>query len=159
MFSISTSPRERGTMSAGLSISTWISNALSLPSGDHGTARLPSILSDSGILLTFAARVLMASPCSVTTTASEDYFSMPTNTPGWNRGSHLLPLAGLAGIYKIFSPNSKIGVLSFRPCRLCGGVFPSLPISHLIIRYAANSTSQHGILASLWSQCDAPAQP
>ena len=57
------------------------------PSGDHGTARIPSIrsaphLSDSGILLTFADRVLVASPCSVTTTASDDEFSIPTNTPG-----------------------------------------------------------------------------
>ena len=33
----------------------------------------------------FAARVLIASPCSVTTTASDDDFSMTTNTPGWNR--------------------------------------------------------------------------
>ena len=100
------------------------------------------------ILLSFAARVLIASPCSVTTTASDDEFSIPTNSPGWNRGSHFPLLAGLAGMYKILSPNSRIGVLSFRPCSICSGVFPSLPMSHLFIRYAANSTSQHGILAS-----------
>ena len=44
----------------------------------------------------------------------------------------------------IFSPNS----MSFRPCSLCSDVFPWLPMSHQIIRCAANSTSQHGILAS-----------
>ena len=47
--------RERGTISAGFSIP-----ALSLPSRDHGTFRIPSTLSashlsDSGILLTFGA--------------------------------------------------------------------------------------------------------
>ena len=48
--------------------------------------RSASHLSDSGILLTFAARVLIADPCSVTTTASDDGFSNPTKTPRWNRG-------------------------------------------------------------------------
>ena len=89
--------------------------------------------------------VSAASLCSVTTT---DEFSIPTNTPGWNRGSHFPPLAGLAGMHRIFSPNSRIGVLFLRPCRLCSGVFPSLPMSHLFIRYAANSTNQHNILTS-----------
>ena len=116
-------------------------------------ARISSILpashlSDSGTLLMFADLVLIASPCSVTTTAPDDEFSMPTNAPGWNRGSHFPPLAGLAGMKRIFSPNSRIGVLSLRPCSLCSGVFPSLPMSSLFIRYAANSTSQHSILAS-----------
>ena len=65
-----------------------------------GTARIPSVLSashlsDSGILLTFASRVLIASPCSVTTTASGDDNTMSTNTPGWNRGSHFPPLGWL----------------------------------------------------------------
>ena len=64
--------------------------------------------------------------CSVTTTASDDDFSMPANTPEWSRGSHFPSLAGLAGMYKISSPNSKIGCLfaqtvsaavSFRRCR------------------------------------------
>ena len=41
-------------------------------------------LSDSGILLMFAERVLIAVPCSVTTTPSDDEFSI-TNLPGWNR--------------------------------------------------------------------------
>ena len=68
-----------------------------------------SHLSYSGTLLMFAELVLIASPCSVTTTASDDEFSMPTNTPGWNRGSDL------AGMYRIFSPNSRIGVLSLPP--------------------------------------------
>ena len=130
-----------------------MSKPLSLPSGDHGTARIPSILStsqlsDSGILLTFADRVLIAVPCSVTTTASDDDFSIPTNTPGWNRGSHFPPLVVLAGVYRIFSPNAMIGMLSCRPCSLSSGVFPSLPMSHLFIRYAVNSTSQHNVLAS-----------
>ena len=119
----------------------------------RGTARIPSILSgshlsDSGILLMFAVRVLIAIPCSVTTTASDDEFSIPTNTPGWNRGSHFHPVAGLAGMYRIFSQNSRMGVLFLRPCSLCSGVFPSLPMSHLFIRYAANSTNQHCIFAS-----------
>ena len=74
-----------------------MSNVLSLPSGDHGTAGVPSVrsashLSDSGTLLMFAARVLFASFCSVTTTASDD-FSMP----GQGRGvgsSALLKVQG-----------------------------------------------------------------
>ena len=84
----------------------------------------------------------------VTTTASDDDFSMPTNTPTWNRGSHFLPLAGLGGVYRIFSPNSRICVLSFRPCSLCSGAFPSVQMSHLFVKCATNSTSQHSILAS-----------
>ena len=85
---------------------------------------------------------------SVTTTASDDEFSMPTNNPRWSCASHFPPLAGLAGKCKIFSPNSRIVVLSFRPCSLCSGVLPSLPMSHLFTRNAAKSTSQHSILAS-----------
>ena len=118
-----------------------------------GTARLPNIrsashLSDSGFILTFAAHVLIASSCSVTTTASDDEFSMPRNTPRRNRGSHSPTLAGLAGMNKIFPPNSRIGVLSFRPCTMCISLFPSLPMSHLFIKHAANSTSRRSILAS-----------
>ena len=45
-------------------------------------------------------------------------------------------------------PKSRAGVLSLRPCSLCVCVFPSLPMSHLFIWYAANSTSQDSILAS-----------
>ena len=61
------------------------------------TARIRSILSashlsDSGILLMFAEHVLIAIPCSVTTTASDDESSISTNTPGWNRGFHFLLL-------------------------------------------------------------------
>ena len=136
----------------GLSIPSWMSNALSLPSGDQGRARTLSFpsashLSDSGVLM-LAVRVLIAVPCSV------DELSIPTNTPEWNRGSHFPPLAGLAGMYRIFSPTSSIRVLSPRPCSLCSGVFPSLPTSHLLIRYAANSTSQPSMLA--WSGTLAP---
>ena len=85
--SISISPGSRGTISVGLSIPTWTSNALSLPSGDQGVARTWSMLSashlsDLGTLLMFADLVLIAIPCSVTTTASDDEFSMPTNTLG-----------------------------------------------------------------------------
>ena len=130
-------------MSAGASIPAWMSNALSLPSGDHGTARIPSFqstsnLSDSRILLTFAARVMIASPCSVTTTASDDEFILQTNTPDWDLGSQF---PGLAGMYKIFSPNSRINVL----CSLCSRVSLSLPMSHLFIKCAVKSTSQHSI--------------
>ena len=87
---------ERGTTSAGLSIPTCVSNAVSLPSGEHGQLAFrvfgPRPISPTqGILPTFAARVLIAGPCSVTTAASDDEFSMPTNTAGWNRGSHFPP--------------------------------------------------------------------
>ena len=54
----------------------------------------------------------------------------------------------LSLVWRSFSPNSRIGELAFRPCSLCSGVFPSLPISHLFIKCGANSTSQHSILAS-----------
>ena len=145
---------------------TWMSNALSLPSGDHGTARSPSILSashlsDSWILLMFAERVLIAVPCSVTTTASDDESSIPTNTSGWNRGSHFHPLAGLAGMYKIFSPNSRIGVLSLRPCSLCNGVFPLLPdvAPFHQVRSTFHQPAQLSLRrAGLWFLCDAPTQ-
>ena len=50
-----------------------------------------------------------------------------------------LLLAWLA-MYQIFSPNSRIGLVSLRPRTLWNGVFPSLPISRLFIRYAANSS-------------------
>ena len=46
------------------------------------------------------------------------------------------------------------------PCSLYSGVFPSLPMSHLFVRYAANS-SQHCILASggtlVLKQCSSAA--
>ena len=58
------------------------------------------------------------------------------------------PVAGLAGMYKIFSPKSRVGVLSSRPCSLCSGVFPSLPMSHLSIRYAANAMLQRSLQCS-----------
>ena len=91
-----------------------VARTLSIPSASH--------LCDSGTLLTFAARVLIAVPCSVTTTASDDELSIPTNTPERNHGSHFPPLADLAGMCRIFSPNSGIGVLFLRPCSLCSGV-------------------------------------
>ena len=40
---------------------------------------------------------------------------------------------------KIFSPNSRDGVLTHRPGSLSLGVFLSLPMSHVFIGYAANS--------------------
>ena len=79
-----------------------------------------------------------------------DEYRTPTNTPGWNRGSHFPPLAGLSGMHKIFSPNAGIGVLSFRPCRLCSGVFPSLPMSHLFIKYPCVGDSGPDATRSLW---------
>ena len=66
-----------------------MSNALSLPSGDQRTALIPSIrhashLSDSGLLLTFAARVLIANPCSVTiTTYSKTESWVPLSSACW----------------------------------------------------------------------------
>ena len=88
------------------------------------------------------------SPCSVTITDSDGEFNIPTNILGQNRGSHFPPLAGLASMYRIFSPNSRTGVLFLRPCSLVCRRLPSLPMSHLFIRYAANSTSQHSIFES-----------
>ena len=133
---------------------------------DWGVARISSILpashlSDSGTLLMFADLVLIASPCSDTTTASNEEFSMATNTLGWNRGSHFPPLAGLAGMHRIFSPNSRIGVLSLRPCslaavsfrrcrcRTCSSGLPQTPPASTISLRRAG----------LWPQCDAPVQP
>ena len=130
LFSINTSPGGRGIISTGLSISDLnvecIVAAIRGPwDGSHSeySVRVPS-LRLRGILLTFAERVLIAVPCSATTTVSDEEFNIPTNTPGWNRGSHFPPLVGLAGMYRIFSPNSRMGVLSLRPCSLCSGVFP-----------------------------------
>ena len=115
-----------------------MSNALSLPSGDHGTARIPSILSvfhlcDSGIILTFAARVLIASPCSVTTTASDDEFSMPTNIPGRYRGSHFLLL------------------LAWPTCAR-----PSLQIPRWCLSVAADVTPVHQIRSELHKPAQYP---
>ena len=68
---------------------------------------------------------------------------------GWNRGSHFPSAHWFGGhVQDLLSPNSRIGVLSLRPCSLCSGVFPSLPTSHLFIRHTANSTNQHNMLAS-----------
>ena len=136
---------------SGLSIPTWMSNALSLPSGDQGVARISSILpashlSDSGHSPDVRRLCLDRQSLLGDTTASDDEFSMPTNTPGWNRGSHFPPLSGLAGMHRILCPNSRIGVLSLRLCSLCSGVFPSLPRSHL--HQVCRKLHQHNILAS-----------
>ena len=48
----------------------------------HSECSIRIHLVDSGILLTLAARVLIADTCSVTTTASDDVFSIPTNALG-----------------------------------------------------------------------------
>ena len=122
----------------------------SLPSGDQGVARIRSMLSashlsDSGILLMFADLVLIASPCSVTTLPPMTSSAYQQTLMG---GAAAPTFLGLAGMYRIFSPNSRSGMLSLRPCSLCSGVFPFLPMSHLLIKYAANSTNQHNILAS-----------
>ena len=94
----------------------------------------------------------------VTTSASDDEFSMPTNTSWWNRGSHVPPLACLGASNETFSPNSLISIWSIRLCSLCSDIFPSVPMSHLFIRCAR--TSWHSILASggPLCQCDAPTQ-
>ena len=132
-----------------------MSNALSPPSGDHGTSRIPSILSashlsDSEILPMFAELVLIAVPYSVTTTASDAEFSIPTNTPGWNRGSHFPPLAGLAGMYRIFSPNSRIGVVpsTMQPLQR------RLSVAADVTPASIASLRQVGF----WFPCDAPTQ-
>ena len=54
----------------------------------------------------------------------------------------------LVGSWRACLQTPGFGVLSLRPCSLCSCVFPSLPMSHLFTKYAANSTSQHNILAS-----------
>ena len=107
----------------------------------------------------FSCRSLV--PCSVTTTASDDEFTISTNTPGWDRGSHVHPLAGLAGMYRIFFPSSRMGVLSLRPCSLCSGVFPSPPMSHLFIKGTqqippASTVSLRQV--GFWFPCGAPTQ-
>ena len=92
-------------------------------------------------LLTFAARGLTASPCSVTTTASDDEFSMPTITPRCNLGSHFPPLAGLAGMGKIFSlriPGSSV-------CCPFAHAASAAVSSH---RYRCHTCSSSSILAS-----------
>ena len=53
---------------------------------------------------------------------------MPTNTPRWNRGSHYPPLAGLAGMYKIYSPEFQDRCVDPFAHMACAAVsFPSLP--------------------------------
>ena len=102
-----------------------------------------SHLSDSAILLTFAESVLIASPCSVTTTASDNGFSMPTNTPGMEPR---LPLSSS----RWFGGHVQ-DLLSKLCCPFARVVFAAvsfLAMSHLFIRSAAHSTSQHSILAS-----------
>ena len=117
-----------------------------------------SHLSDSRIHHTFAARVLTASPWSVTSTSSDDECSRPTNTPGWNRGSHFPPLADLGGMHKIFSPNSRIGALSLRPCNVC--VYRRLSVAADVapvhqIRSELHQPAQYPCVG----QDSAPAQP
>ena len=73
---------------------------------------------------------------------------MPTNTPGEDRGSDFPPLAGLASIHKIFSPNSRIDVLSLLPCSLRFGVFPSLPMSYLFMKNQSQVTESTGEVGS-----------
>ena len=101
---------------------------------------------------------LIAVPCSVTTTASDDEFSIPMNAPGWNRGSHFPPLDGLAGMYRIFCPNSRMGVCPFGgaasaavrrcQCHTCSsGTKQTPPTSTTSLRRAG-----------FWSQSDARAQ-
>ena len=142
LFSISTSPEEQGTISAGLPINFECTvTATRRPWND----RLASHLSDSGILLTFAClhrQSLLGDDHCLRRRVQH------ANKHSGNRGSHFPPLAGLAGMYRIFFPNARKGVLSFRPCSLCSGVFPLLSMLYLNIKYAANSTSQHSILAS-----------
>ena len=109
-----------GAPSQRVRIPTWMSNAVSLPSGDQRVARISSSLpeshiSDSGTLLMFADLVLFASPCSVTTTVSDDASSMPTNS--WVEPR--LPLSSSRHVQDLFS-NSRIGVFSF-PQYLCIG--------------------------------------
>ena len=94
----------------------------------HSSTRSASHLSDLEIPMTFAARVLIASPCSVTTSASDDEFNMPTDTPRWNRSSHF-PLLFLVWQACTRSPlripgseccpfaHAACAAMSFRRCR------------------------------------------
>ena len=131
--------------------SSQLCSALKLrqvPSEDRGTARIPSIrsashLSDSGILLPFAGRVSIVDPCSETTTASDDEFSIPTNTPRWHRGSHFPPLAGLADVYEIFSKIPESVCCPFVDATCVVGVFPSLTIPVHQIRSELHQRAQY----------------
>ena len=137
-----------------------MSNALSLPSGDHGTARIPSIrsashLSESGILLTFAARLLIAFHCPVTTAASDDELRMPTRmesrfpfSSACRLGQSSLRISG--SVCCPFGYAACVAV-SFRRCRCrtCSSCTQHIPpASQISLRWKG-----------LWSQCDAPAQP
>ena len=129
--------RERGTISAGLSIPTWMSNALSPPSGDHGTARIPSIrseshLSDSGILLTDGIAV----PTFLLSLACPAYTRSPLRIPG-----------------SVWCPFSLAACApsSFRRCRChtcSSGTRQIPPASKVSLRRAGP-----------WSQYDTPARP
>ena len=160
LFSISTSPGRRGTISGPLhsvlDVECVVAAIWRQREGSYSeySVRVPSLR--LWILLMLAVRVLIALPCSVTTTASDDESSIPTNTPGWNRGSHFPRLADLAGMYRIFSPNSRIGVLSLRPwsfhhCRrrICSSDVQRIPVASTISLRRAG----------LWLPCGVPAQP
>ena len=49
---------------------------------------------------------------------------------------------------QVCQDGTVVGTSLLRPCSPCSGDFPTLAMSHLFIRCAANSTSQHNILAS-----------
>ena len=155
MLSISTSPGSRGTISVK-PLHFRLEYRMHCHCHLETTERIafrefgPRPISlTHGFLLTFSCACLDRQPLlGDNHHCSDDEFSMPTNNPGWGRGSHFPPLAGLAGMYKIFSRIPGSVCCLFRPCSLCSGVFPSLPMSHLFIRNAANSTSQQSILSS-----------
>ena len=121
---------------------------------------MPSILSashlsDSGILLTFAERVLIAGPCSVTTTASEDGFSITTNT------SHFPPLLACLAYseYSLPIPGWVCVPSVVQPLQRCLSVAADVtPVASDMQRIPPASTvSSHR--TGLWPPCDVPAQP
>ena len=122
-FSINTSPREQSTVSAGLD---------SYQSRTHCHCHLETteliafrvfdqhLLFPTQELSWRSPHVLWPpTPDGWQRQASDDEFSIQTKTPAQNLGSHLLLLAGLACMYKIFSTNSRTGVLSLHQCSLC----------------------------------------
>ena len=116
------------------------------------------------ILLTFAARVLIASPCSVTTTSSDDEFSMPTNTPGWNRwfplsSSSLAWPACTKSSLRIPGSVTRCLFDPLQPVQRCVSVAADVTPVHQGMQQIPPASTISLRRAGFWSQCDAPAQP
>ena len=126
VFSINTSPGSCGTILRGplhpnLIVECNVT-AIGRPWNSSSSERSASHLSDWGILLMFAERVLIAVPCSVTTTASDDE-SWPACT-----GSSLRILEQVCCPFG----HAASAVASFRRCRCrtCSSSTQHIPPSY-----------------------------